>query len=125
MKLRAMKNLAACIVFLAGALASPAALAHHTSVHFGFAFGYPGYWGYPAPYYYPPAYPYNNPYYYPSYGYPAGPTDYIEQTAQQPAPPQAQVHSWYYCAEARAYYPYVRECAGGWQRVSPTQPPGP
>ncbi|MDW8469172.1 MAG: hypothetical protein RML56_09615 [Burkholderiales bacterium] len=29
--------------------------------------------------------------------------------------------SWwyYYCPQARAYYPYVRHCPGGWQRVPP------
>jgi hypothetical protein len=26
---------------------------------------------------------------------------------------------WYWCADARAYYPYVKECPGGWQRVAP------
>lgn len=25
---------------------------------------------------------------------------------------------WYYCASARAYYPYVQNCAEGWQRVA-------
>jgi hypothetical protein len=44
---------------------------------------------------------------------------------QQQAPQQQQQqqsHWWYFCPESRAYYPYVRECAGGWQRVAP-QPP--
>jgi hypothetical protein len=41
-------------------------------------------------------------------------------SAPQPQP-QAQ-HWWYFCPGANAYYPYVRECPGGWQRVSP-QPP--
>ncbi len=42
-----------------------------------------------------------------------------------PPPPQQQQqqsHYWYYCPDSRAYYPYVRECAGGWERVAP-QPP--
>jgi hypothetical protein len=103
------------LLMLACMLASPAAWAHHNSVHFGFSFGFPGYWGYPAPYYYPPAYPY---YGYPQYGQAAGPETYVEQAAP-PAPPQSQTQWWYYCAEANAYYPYVRECAGGWQRVAP------
>jgi hypothetical protein len=38
-----------------------------------------------------------------------------------PAPPQ-QLGWWYFCPGANGYYPYVRECPGGWQRVSP-QPP--
>ena len=43
------------------------------------------------------------------------------QAAPQPQQPQ-QSHYWYYCPASRAYYPYVRECVGGWQAVSP-QPP--
>lgn len=119
-----MKTVLAAVLILAGAVAGESALAGRGSVNFGFSFGFPGYWNYPAPYYYyPPAYPYYNPYYYPSYGYPAGPATYVEQGTQpEPAPPPT--HWWYYCAEAKAYYPYVRECAGGWQRVSPTPPPG-
>jgi hypothetical protein len=35
-----------------------------------------------------------------------------------PEEPAAQVW-WYWCADARAYYPYVKECPGGWQRVAP------
>lgn len=123
MKLRIMKSILVCVLILAGTLPSVPALAGHNSYSFGFSFAYPGYGYYPAPYYYPPAYPYYNPYYYPAYGYPTGPTTYVEQ-ATQPAPQQPQVQPWYYCAEANAFYPYVRECAGGWQRVSPIPPPG-
>ena len=49
---------------------------------------------------------------------------YIErgEVAPSPAPQQQQTYYWYYCPASRAYYPYVRECAGGWQQVSP-QPP--
>ena len=47
------------------------------------------------------------------------PPQYIEQPA-----PQSSSHYWYYCSEAGAYYPYVRECPGGWQQVVP-QPPSP
>jgi hypothetical protein len=73
---------------------------------------------YPAPYYYPPAA-------YPSY--PSGPTSYVEQgqTEAAPAPgpaPRSDNNYWYYCPEAKAYYPYVQQCAAGWQKVSP-QPP--
>ena len=39
--------------------------------------------------------------------------------AAAPAQPQAE---WYYCADSRSYYPYARECPGGWQRI-PAQPP--
>ena len=81
---------------------------------------YPRYY---APYYYPTYYP---PVYYPpvaavTYSQPA----YVENYAQPPAPVAAQPQQswWYYCAQSQAYYPYVNQCAGGWQRVSP-QPPG-
>jgi hypothetical protein len=126
MKLMSKAILAAVLVF-AGAMASETALAHRgrVSIGVGFGFGFPGgyYPGwYPAPYYYPPSYPYYDPYY-PAYGYPAVPTTYVEQGTQA-APAQPQGQWWYYCAEAKAYYPYVRECAGGWQRVAPTPPGG-
>jgi hypothetical protein len=51
---------------------------------------------------------------------------YIEQGGGQaaPAPQQTQANYWYYCAESQAYYPYVKECPGGWQQVEP-QPPAP
>lgn len=88
---------------------------------------YPYAWGgYPYPYYYPYPYPYPYPY---SYGYPypapASPPVYIERDEAAPAPapaPQQQTQNWYYCPGAKAYYPYVRECPGGWQQV-PAQPP--
>jgi hypothetical protein len=52
-------------------------------------------------------------------------TVYIERDEPAAAAPQAQPQSgqwWYFCQSSRAYYPYVRECAEGWQRV-PTTPP--
>ena len=108
-------------------------------VSVGFAFGGP-YWGYPYwgyPYWgYPgwgyagwgyPGYYYPSTYYYPqTAGVPPDTTAYIERS-EAPAPPVQQAQPtqgyWYYCPEPKAYYPYVKECAGGWQRVSPT-PPG-
>jgi hypothetical protein len=45
---------------------------------------------------------------------------YVEQGNLQPAP--AQQGYWHYCAASQAYYPYVKECAEGWQLV-PSQPP--
>jgi len=55
---------------------------------------------------------------------PAAPTTYIEQGSPETAPaPQPQGY-WYYCAESKTYYPYVKECAGSWQRVTPQPPPG-
>lgn len=26
---------------------------------------------------------------------------------------------WYYCTETQAYYPAVKECPGGWQKIPP------
>ena len=70
-------------------------------------------------YYYPP----------PVYSAPASPPVYVERSDTQPAPqsapqssPQAD-NSWYYCRDSQTYYPYVKECASPWQRVSP-RPPG-
>jgi hypothetical protein len=101
---------------LLGATASAPALAwHHGRVHFGVVIGAPFY-----PWYYPP-YP---PYYYPPVvAAPAPPPTYIEQGTAQQVPSQSSSY-WYYCAESKTYYPYVKECPGGWQRVTPQPAPG-
>ena len=89
--------------------------------------GYGPYWGAYAPYYY------GYPYYYsaPVISQPivieqAQPQVYIEQQpqyAQQAQPPQpVATNYWYFCEPAQGYWPYVKECPTGWQRVSP-QPP--
>jgi hypothetical protein len=92
------------------------------NVRFGVVVGGPlGY----GPAYYPNMY--YPPYYYAPSFYPpvpASPPVYIEQGEAQPAPAPAPPEYWSYCAEARGYYPYVKECPGGWQRVSPQPPPG-
>ncbi len=65
-----------------------------------------------APYYFPP--------YYADPAY-AG-SVYIEQGG---APPQGKIApevAWYFCNDAKAYYPYVTTCPSPWQRVSPTPP---
>jgi hypothetical protein len=92
----------------------------HGGSHYvvGLNFGFGGYYGYPYyPYY---SYPYYSYPYYPAY-YPSPavvqqqPTTYVEQ-------PQAQEQAsgyWYYCPVSKSYYPYVRECSAGWQRVAP------
>jgi hypothetical protein len=102
----------------AGSFASESALAHgRARIGIGFSFGVPlgGWgWGYGTPYY-----PYYPPYYAPAYPVyaPSQPATYIQQdVAPAPAPQQGY---WYYCSDAQAYYPYVKECPGGWQRVSP------
>jgi hypothetical protein len=90
----------------------------------GLSLGFPLYWpGYYYPGYY--SYPYGYPGYYypgPGYTYPAYSGEYIEQGASQPPPPSQPQGDWYFCAGSNAYYPYVRECPGGWQRV-PSVPP--
>jgi hypothetical protein len=122
MKERIMKPTKATLglaVVLLVLLSSGSAYAwHHGShVRFGVVVGGPLWYG---PAYYPP-------YYYPPYyaaPMPAAPPVYIEQGAAQPAPAQSPQAYWYYCAEAKGYYPYVKECPGGWQRVLPQPPPG-
>ena len=116
-------------VALAGLTAAGSVFAQHRHYHggygprvsIGFGFGFPY------------AYPYYRPYYYAPYyaGYYPAPVVvqqapyYVEQAPQpapQPAPSVQPVEPsgyWYYCADSRAYYPYVKECAAGWQRVSP------
>ena len=59
-------------------------------------------------YYYPtPVYPYPNPY----------------RPPLVLAPPAlAATPYWYYCANPAGYYPYVLQCASGWQRVPANVP---
>lgn len=88
--------------------------------HFDLVIG--PYWG---PWYYPPPLYYYPPYYPPGMVERASPPVYIEQQATPPVSSQAapQTNYWYYCDAAKGYYPYVKECPSGWQRVLP-QPPG-
>lgn len=83
----------------------------------GVYLGGPLYW----PGYYPGYYPYPYTYSGPDYSYPGPAGAYVEQGVPQAAPAQSQ--DWYYCAGSNAYYPYVRECPGGWQRVPSVPPP--
>jgi hypothetical protein len=116
------KTILALALGLAGLAAAGTALAQHRHHHgprvsIGIGFG--------VPY---AAFPYYYPYYHPYYGYAPyystpivvqqQPTVYVEQPAPQ-AQPQQPAGYWYYCNDARAYYPYVKECPGGWQRVAP------
>ena len=143
-----MKLTSALLMILLGAVASGSALAggghsfvrsgspmfhgshFHSSVHSGFVVAHNGRFhqhfrsrvviivGAPffAPFYYPAPY-----YYYPPVAaMPYSPPQYIEQG--EAAPEQSQAY-WYYCADAKAYYPYVKDCPGGWQRVMPQAPP--
>ena len=81
----------------------------------GYGFGGYGWGGYGYPFYYPRAY-----YYPPTVIVPTTPPVYIQQQAQ---PVQPQTSYWYYCQNPDGYYPYVKNCPGGWLQVAP-QPPG-
>ena len=41
------------------------------------------------------------------------------QTQPQQIQPQAQTNYWHYCRNPEGYYPYVKQCAGGWLQVAP------
>ena len=108
--------LLAVLLAVAGGIASEPVLAHgrsRVSVGVGFGFGYPywgspwGPWGYPYPYYSAPVVVQQ------------APVTYVEQNSGAPSSPAADTGWWYYCDQSRGYYPYVRECPTGWQRVPP------
>lgn len=81
----------------------------------GYGFNRYGFGGYGYPYYYPPMYAYP-----PTVVVPTTPPVYIQQETQ-PMPPQTNY--WYYCQKPDGYYPYVKDCPGGWLPVAP-KPPG-
>jgi hypothetical protein len=100
-----------------GALASAPAPAHPVHGRVAVFVGGPLWY----PYYYPyPYYPYPYPYYPVPIASPTPPTRYIEQG--QEGADDAQDY-WYYCTESKTYYPYVKECPGGWLRVVPQAAP--
>jgi hypothetical protein len=99
---------------------------NHSSVGvvIGVPFGVPGYYGYGYPYGYSPYFPYYPPY--PVYppavvAVPSTPPTYVQRDTGQPsvADTAPATSSWYYCSESKAYYPYVKQCPGGWQPVAP------
>jgi len=123
------------VLVVFGVLASNSAMAQHRGHGFARGHGYGGHarigisLGIPvfaasyyyAPYYAYPAYSYRAP----VYVYPSAPAEYVEQGTIQAPPAQALAQTagyWYYCAASSTYYPYVKECPSGWQRV-PAQPP--
>jgi hypothetical protein len=127
------------LVLLGSILVTPAIACGHS--HSGLAFGLGlsagyglGYYGRPA--YlsydrYPPRYGFTpwygfGPGY--SYGYsyppviavPSPPPVYIQQQQVSPSQPQSPAgHYWHYCRDPEGYYPYVRNCPGGWLQVAP------
>jgi len=97
--------------------------------------GYPYGWGYPYwwnywwgyPYWggylsYPYAYPYYGSYYYGGYGEPPVPPEGINPPAESG---QQQPSYWHFCQNPEGYYPYVKDCPGGWMAVVPSKPNAP
>jgi len=131
--MKTKKMAVALAVLLGGLVATESAFAWrghrgHSRLHLGIVIGAPivSWHSYhPRPYHYPAYYPAYYPPYYPApVIVPAQPTVYIERDSQPSVQPSTQPQGyWFYCADARAYYPYVKECPGGWQRVAP-QPQG-
>jgi hypothetical protein len=76
----------------------------HGGIYIGGPVWGPGY--YPPPYYYAPPQP--------VYVQPEAPPVYVEQSSDD---------YWYYCAQSKAYYPYVKECPAGWMKVVPGSGP--
>ena len=118
MKLSAIVALLLGMVF---SLGSSTSMAHRTEFGVGVFVGPPvvvPVWPAPRRYYEPAPWPY---YYYP-YPQPGvvvvpppAPPVYVEQNP----PPDNATAYWYYCSDSKAYYPYVKECPGGWQKVLP------
>lgn len=115
------------VTFLVAALVSEAAFAHGPGgrVRLGVSIGIP----IGGPMFY---HPFGHPYYpyHPYYGYPY-PQPVIVAPAAQPQvwiergqPDAPAADSWYFCQDSQAYYPYVSQCPGGWQRVAPRPSPG-
>jgi len=126
--LKAWASLAAILVLLAASEPADAGrgrghyghhghYAHrHSGLRPGIVIGAPAFWyrRYPGFYYYPPVY------YSPVVALPVPPAFYERGDAR--AAPEIENY-WYYCPDAKAYYPYVKECPGGWLRVVPEQSP--
>lgn len=75
---------------------------HGHGVRLGFVFG--PYWG---PWYAPPYTP-------PIVVEHVSPPVYIERGGDS-----GPANYWYYCRTGGGYYPYIKECPGGWQKVAP------
>ncbi|MGA7800225.1 MAG: hypothetical protein WCC36_05400 [Gammaproteobacteria bacterium] len=83
----------------------------HTRIFLGFGNAWDPGWG---PYWGPPPYYYYNPPVVVTQ--PPPPTVYIEPQRE------SKPYYWYYCESAKRYYPYVKQCPGGWMKVVPHGP---
>jgi hypothetical protein len=72
-------------------------------------FGFFGDFGFAGPFFWDPFW-FPGPY--PAYAY-------APPLVIQPEPQAAPTY-WYYCVDAKAYYPYTQQCPGGWLKVAPT-----
>ena len=107
-----MKWIRFVVVLLAAmAVSGMAGAYHHAHARIGIVVGWP---------YYPPSYYHPYPSYPPTVIVQSTPV-YVEQGSAPAAPAQAPNY-WYYCDNPQGYYPYVKECPTGWQKVAP-QPP--
>lgn len=96
------------IAVLGGAMASDAWA--HGRASFGLYVSPSWIWYYPPPVYYP--YP-------PVVVIPPRPSSAVPADSAQT---DAAENYWYYCKHADRYYPYIRHCPEGWQRVPPVPP---
>lgn len=143
-EMKRMKSAIILLLALVAALMTSTAWAHPGPGH-GYGHGYYRhggarvglYVGGPVlgfPYYGYPGYGYGYGNGYGPYGYyapattvimtPAAPPVYIEQSstannAGAIASGPASDGYWYYCSNPDGYYPYVRQCSTGWQKVPP------
>lgn len=107
MKKRSLITLAALGLVFATALPSQA----HVRGRIWIGPGWGPWWGapYPYSYYAPPVVIQQQP-----------PPVYVEPAPRE----QEEQNYWYYCQEPQGYYPYVKQCPGGWLKVVPkTTPP--
>jgi len=98
--------------------------------YWGFGLGW-GLWGWPLLGWSYAGWPYYSYGGYPYLGWPYYSSAYPSDTATAPPvynePEQQQPKYWYYCTNPQGYYPYIKNCPGGWLTVVPkvTPPPPP
>lgn len=108
-----MIAVALCLVFAGlapGAAVAHGGRGHGGGGHWGVFIGAPWGWYYPPPYWSGPPVVVHS-----------APPVYIERDAA-PAAPDDDANYWYHCKRPEGYYPYIKECPGGWQKVVPTPP---